>query len=133
MYKKFQKYISPEERRKWLIIQAKEDIKKYLWILKFNNGQLDFYNNLNNEIYWNKRNKILQLIIENIEFYKLLKNTQKLLKNLEKPKKVIKKEVQKVNIHIDYESDNYDNLASDRAREEFVNKGWENHLFNFSR
>lgn len=133
MYKKFQKYISPEERRKWLIIESREDIKKYLWILKFNNWQLDFYNNLNNEIYWNKRSRLLQLIRENIEFYKLLKNEQKLLRNLEKPKKVIKKEVQKVNNHIDYESDDYDNLASDRAREEFVKQGWDNHLFNFSR
>lgn len=129
------KFISQKEREKWMIIESKQIIKRLLWSLDFNKKTIQFYESVKDkEICQSAVFNIRKLIIENEEIYKQLKAEKSFLKWLlkrifEKPQRIEKKE----SIIIDDDTDNYDNLARDNARENFEKEGWNNYLHNFSK
>lgn len=134
MYKK-QKIISQKERTKNLIIQSKTEILKIIRILRNNNIILEMYNEIkNNESFPSARINMRNLILENLEYYKLLKSEKNFLKNrVLELKKDQEKPVKNTSVFIESDVDEYDNLARDTARENFEKQGWDNYLYNFSK
>ena len=103
----------------------KEERIEVLESIKFNKQMIQTYYSC--PFIWDRLEKIKILLIENIEYYKRLKNANSFIKNYKVKEKVYTKPV------IDKVEREYDNMEQDRKREQFVQEWFNNYLLSYSR
>ncbi len=89
--------------------------------IKFNKKIIQTY--YSSSVIWDKFEKIKLLLIENIDYYKRLKNANSFIKNYKVKEKVYTKHI------IDKVEREYDNMEQDRKREQFI-KDWFNYYLS---
>lgn len=106
-----------------LLYYYKEQQQELIQNLTYNKTLLEIYN------YNKDLQQVKKLLIENIEYYKQLKNANSFILNYKVKEKVYKPIKRVVNT----DEDEYDNYAETRQREEFVNISFNTYLSNYDR
>lgn len=103
----------------------KEERVEILESIKFNKEIIQTYYSCT--FIWDRLEKIKILLIENIEYYKRLKNANSFIKNYKVKEKVYTKPV------INKIEREYDNMEQDMKREQFIQEWFNNYLLSYSR